>query len=233
VWLRCQEEAEKWIEDCDGQIMEDHPELINARINAAYAWLFLNDHRFQWAGLAAFASKQVGCGLLHFNDLRDKAMASAKAQPKIVGGVVLPTALLDHATGAGAELMKREIAKANRSLFLDIYPLHRFYSLRGIKGLRSCLGERQLIRDRVKWEVKDKLPFGLAFKEILAGFEAIERGDIQGSVEQLAFHEQVNVLQPILYNTPQVRAALDANQAMWVTGLASGLYEDVQLTLSA
>lgn len=37
----------------------------NRRINAACARLWLADQRFQWAGLAAFASKQVGCGLLH------------------------------------------------------------------------------------------------------------------------------------------------------------------------
>ena len=40
----------------------------NRAINAAYARLWLHDSRFQWAGLAAFASKQVGCGLLHAAD---------------------------------------------------------------------------------------------------------------------------------------------------------------------
>jgi hypothetical protein len=60
VWLRCQKEAEKWIEDCGGQVMKVHPELINARINAAYAYPWRSDRRFQWAGLAAFASKQGG-----------------------------------------------------------------------------------------------------------------------------------------------------------------------------
>ncbi|MFL6637450.1 MAG: DUF2515 family protein, partial [Paraburkholderia graminis] len=38
----------------------DDPIARNRRINAAYAQLWLDDHRFQWAGLAAFASKQVG-----------------------------------------------------------------------------------------------------------------------------------------------------------------------------
>ncbi len=37
----------------------------NRRINAADARFWLADNRCQWAGLAAFASKQVGCGLLH------------------------------------------------------------------------------------------------------------------------------------------------------------------------
>jgi len=43
----------------------------NQVINAAYARLWLQDSRFQWAGLAAFASKQVGCGLLHASNTVD------------------------------------------------------------------------------------------------------------------------------------------------------------------
>jgi len=229
VWLRCQKEAEKWISDCDGQLMTDHPELINARINAAYAWLASVEPRFEWAALAAFASKQVGCGLLHFN----AHIGQANVAPKVAGGLVLPTAALNGITAEGAQYMKEQIAIGNRNLFLDIYPLHRFYMLRGIEGIRSCLAQRQRIRDKVDWEVGVKLPFGLPFKEILAGFEAVERGDIEESVVQLATHEQINVLQPILYSNPKVRALLDVNQAMWVTGFPSGHYHEVQLTLSA
>jgi hypothetical protein len=233
VWLRCQKEAEKWIEDCDGEIMYERPALINARINAAYAWLWLTDSRFQWAGLAAFASKQVGCGLLHFNELIVKADRKAGARSLIMGGLPSPNAAFDQMTAQSARYMKRQIAVGNRSLFLDIYPLHRFYTLRGFPRLKSCLDERALIREKVTWEVKDKLGFGTPFREILAGFEAIERGDIEESVKQLASHEQVNVLQKIIYDDPTTRVLLDANQAAWVTGFPSGLYQEVQLTLSA
>lgn len=222
VWLRCQQEAEQWISDCDGKIMLSRPDLINARINAAYAWLWMSDHRFQWAGLAAFASKQVGCGLLHSTEMVSVG-SSVAAGP------------VDRVAGNSAEYIKRQLAIGNRTLFLDIYPLHRFYMLRGIDGMRKCLGERKLIRDKAKWDetVKGKLPFGLAFKEVLAGFEAIERGDIAESVRQLAVHEQVNVLQKIIYDDPTTRMLLDGNQAAWVIGFPSGRYEEVQLTLSA
>ena len=37
----------------------------NRVINSAYAQLWRLDNPFEWAGLAASASKQVGCGLLH------------------------------------------------------------------------------------------------------------------------------------------------------------------------
>lgn len=45
-----------------GGILIADPKARNRAINAAYANLWLKDPRFQWAGLAAFASKQVGVG---------------------------------------------------------------------------------------------------------------------------------------------------------------------------
>lgn len=63
VWRSYQKEAEGIVAP-GGTLIAD-PKERNRRINAAYAKLWLHDHRFQWAGLAAFASKQVGCGLLH------------------------------------------------------------------------------------------------------------------------------------------------------------------------
>ena len=63
LWGTFQVEAEN-ILTIDGSL-EGNERERNKRINAAYAKLWLADNRFQWAGLAAFASKQVGCGLLH------------------------------------------------------------------------------------------------------------------------------------------------------------------------
>ncbi|VVO42071.1 hypothetical protein PS691_05836 [Pseudomonas fluorescens] len=61
-----------------GRLIAD-PKARNRAINAAYAQLWLHDQRFQWAGLAAFASKQVGCGLLHAADSIDKIQAEYEA----------------------------------------------------------------------------------------------------------------------------------------------------------
>lgn len=66
LWRTYQREAEDIIAP-DGVLIVD-PVERNRVINAAYARLWLHDSRFQWAGLAAFASKQVGCGLLHAAD---------------------------------------------------------------------------------------------------------------------------------------------------------------------
>ena len=63
LWRHYQREAEDIV--APGGVLIADPVERNRVINAAYARLWLHDSRFQWAGLAAFASKQVGCGLLH------------------------------------------------------------------------------------------------------------------------------------------------------------------------
>ena len=66
LWRTFQREAEEVVAP-EGVLIAD-PVERNRAINAAYARLWLHDSRFQWTGLAAFASKQVGCGLLHAAD---------------------------------------------------------------------------------------------------------------------------------------------------------------------
>jgi hypothetical protein len=61
-----------------GKLIAD-PKARNKAINAAYAQLWRLDSRFQWAGLAAFASKQVGCGLLHAAETIEKMQAEEQA----------------------------------------------------------------------------------------------------------------------------------------------------------
>jgi hypothetical protein len=50
---------------------------------------------------------------------------------------------------------------------------------------------------------------------------------------RLAQHEQVNVLQTIMYNCVDMQTLLRANQAEWVIDMPSGIAADIQLTLSA
>ncbi|MDC9583034.1 hypothetical protein PSI15_15945 [Xenorhabdus sp. PR6a] len=82
IWRRYQKEAEDIVAP-GGKLIAD-PKERNKRINAAYAKLWLHDNRFQWAGLAAFASKQVGCGLLHASDMVEKMQADNDAQKRVV-----------------------------------------------------------------------------------------------------------------------------------------------------
>lgn len=78
IWRIFQREAEEIV--APGGILIEDPKERNRAINAAYARLWLHDSRFQWAGLAAFASKQVGCGLLHAAESINE-IAAAVAMP--------------------------------------------------------------------------------------------------------------------------------------------------------
>jgi hypothetical protein len=236
VWLRVQKEAEKWI-TTGGKLIAD-PIARNRRINQAYAQLWLEDSRFQWAGLAAFASKQVGCGMLHAADNIRKSQEEITAnagRPDISSNTESASADVVPAIIAGASAyMYRQLALGNTALFLDIYPLHRFYQLRGLENLKRCLNKRSDITKSVIWPIeKRKLAFGTAFPAILDGFESIDRGAIAKSVGWLAFHEQVNILQAVIYNDFAMRRALDANQFSWAIDFPSGLAAEIALTLSA
>jgi hypothetical protein len=233
LWETFQEEAEDLIK-VNGEFIKDDTER-NRRINAAYAKLWLADNRFQWAGLAAFASKQVGCGLLHARQLSEKNKDELRSvvnwsgsSTEAAGMSAMPTMIRN-----GADYMYERLGFGNMHLFLDIYPLHRFYMERGPTEFESYLTKRQAIAEKVEWRAKKYLKFGRPFKEIRNGFQSIGDGNLARSVEAMALHEQVNVLQAIMYNDPDMQGALAKNQFAWAIGFPSGVYMEIQLTLSA
>jgi hypothetical protein len=234
VWLRVQKEAEAWITS-GGKLIAD-PIQRNRQINKAYAQLWQADKRFQWAGLAAFASKQVGCGLLHAADNIQKEQDEMQANHQ-------RTDILNSSDGAAIDVMPsginwssaymfQQLALGNTTLFLDIYPLHRFYMLRGFLSMRKCLVEREAISNQIIWPT-ESLKFGKPFKQITDAFQAIEQNHIAKSVRIMAEHEQLNILQSAIYNGFLMRRALDANQFSWATGFPSGAAAEIKLTLSA
>lgn len=56
---------------------------------------------------------------------------------------------------------------------------------------------------------------------------------IADSVKTLAQHEQVNILQRIMYDDLFMRMLLDWNQLAWAVEFPSGDYEEIKLNLSA
>jgi hypothetical protein len=270
LWRTYQREAEEIVAP-KGVLIAD-PVERNRAINAAYARLWLHDSRFQWAGLAAFASKQVGCGLLHAADSVERIREEHEARQRTLGqrrglGLYTPGRQSDHAEamhdykeaaarnpvpavdfrseGEELSLVQQQfrhvhdmMALGNTALFLDIFPLHEFYAKRGLKELKKCLGARAGIYGHPKFPVlwpvgQEKLQFGAGYYEILLGFEAIEDGDIAASVKHLARHEQVNILQPTIYQDRQLIALLRANHASYVTGFPSGVAQAIELTLTS
>jgi hypothetical protein len=230
-WLRCQQEAEEWIAP-GGRLIED-PLLRNRRVSAAYASLWLRDRRFQWAGLAAFASRQVGCGLLHMAQTMQRLGDGIRASHTADSFEWLYKIMIPAMVGTGAGYLRGQLSLGNLAVFLDVYPLHRFYARHGLERMRETLAARQLIADRVHWPVPAQvLAFGKPFREIVEAFNLVEAGQLDASVLKLAWHEQVNVLQPILYDDPKTRLALDANQIGVATG-AGGSFEMIELTFAS
>jgi hypothetical protein len=234
-WRFYQKEAEAIVS------VED-PVSRNRRINAAYAQLWLDDHRFQWAGLAAFASKQVGCGLLNAAELISKSNRERNAYQQWerqssplermapYGSPRIP--IPDQANGAGAEKVYQMLAKGNTALFLDVWPLHMFYKKFGLQRFKRCLPERQQLRGSVVWPIDNSVPFGEPPSEITQGFAAIDSGNISMGVEILAKHEQINILQPAMYNDPSFALLMRANQFAWALNIPTGSAREIQLTLA-
>jgi len=218
------------------------PIARNRRINAAYATLWLEDRRFQWAGLAAFASKQVGCGLLNAAELIGKSnqqrrayqqwerQRSAADQFSPFSSPRMPAA--DQATGEVAHKVYQMLAKGNTALFLEIWPLHMFYKNNGLARLKRCLPERKLLRGSVAWPIGDRVEFGAQQPEAERGFEAIDAGNIAESVKRLAYHEQINILQPAMYNDPAFATLMRANQFAWALNFPTSSAQEIQLVLA-
>lgn len=277
TWRRYQDQAEAIVAP-GGTLIAD-PKARNRAINAAYAQLWRLDNRFQWAGLAAFASKQVGCGLLHASESMEKIQAEHEAAQALRKGArdgfwSLFNPLETQRQAKLLEYEQRQLeyerairnnplpgidwrrdgepfsavqqlyqhvyemmAMGNTTLFLDVYPLHVFYMERGLKLFESCLSSRRNIygdgRPSVLWPVgHEQLRFGTDHKEILQAFEAINAGNIAGSVEYLADHEQRNILQPTMYRDSKLVALLRGNHLSYVTGMPSGAAQAIELTLA-
>lgn len=271
LWRRFQKEAEEWV--APGGVLIADPQVRNRKINAAYAQLWLADNRFQWAGLAAFASKQVGCGLIHASTLDQRIEAEKKAyrtlkdsqskdlyervvvnklrsdpelwnqwdQAKQQNPVPLTS---DPLSGDAIAFLQEELqyvhemlALGNTALFLDVYPLHRFFMVRGFKEMEKCLPDRSRLKNEVLWPIADKVEFGTNHFEISQTFASINEGDVSGSVRAMARHEQLNILQPAMYDIAYFALLMRGTQAgdvaSVVTGLFSGLPEEIQLTLAS
>jgi uncharacterized Zn-binding protein involved in type VI secretion len=103
-----------------GKLITD-PKARNKAINAAYAQLWRHDPRFQWAGLAAFASKQVGCGLLHAAESIEKMQAEEESMQQLrdssrkgLVGLLSPSEREKRATIQAFEQRQRDYEQANR-----------------------------------------------------------------------------------------------------------------------
>ena len=203
----------KWMLECDFSTRA-------ARIAGIYASFYLEKEdggneklkgRFYWMGLAAFASKQVMCAL-------DFTSVASAAMP--IGEPVI-------------NIGKNSLGKGNLWLFQDIFCWHWFYSKYPNK-FEECSGERnsEAFAGKVNSALKE-LPWAedsLAIinnfkvkKEVVEAFLMIkqtegrapdgERQEFQfNSLMAMAKHEQLNILQPLIYESIAFQAILYAQK---------------------
>ncbi|NQD92771.1 hypothetical protein HP532_08935 [Pseudomonas sp. CrR25] len=200
-----------------------------ARIAATYARFYQEQEeggnpqfkgRFYWMGLAAFASKQVKCGLDFIPSEPYLTLATPPiAQPPLRIG-------------------KNALGKGNFWLFQDIFVWHWFYSLYPTQ-FEECAPERnaQDCVPHVKTNI-DSLPWAGEALPIINNLQVTEyinqafalikqletmpnnsrRRAVQlTSLIAIADHEQRKILQPLIYESHAFKLVLDAQ------ALAEGL----------
>lgn len=203
----------KWMLEADFSVRA-------ARIAGTYASFYLEKEdggneklkgRFYWMGLAAFASKQVMCGL-DFTKLATVAMPIGK--PVV-------------------DIGKNGLGKGNFWLFQDIFCWHWFYSKYPNK-FEECSSERnsEAFDEKVKSALKrlpwaeeslavidnlkikkDVLDAFSKIKQVEAMVAGVDRQKLQyKSLIATASHEQLNILQPLIYEDPAFRAILDVQK---------------------
>jgi hypothetical protein len=204
----------KWMLEADFSVRA-------ARIAGTYASFYLEKEdggneklkgRFYWMGLAAFASKQVMCGL----DFTTHATVAMPIWKPVI------------------DIGKNGLGKGNLWLFQDIFCWHWFYS-RYPNKFAECSAERnsEAFDEKVKSALKG-LPWAEESLAVVDGFQVKQevidaflmmskaegkapgfgRQDIQfKSLLATAKHEQLNILQPLIYEDPVFRTILDLQKA--------------------
>ncbi|MBU0522555.1 MULTISPECIES: DUF2515 family protein [Pseudomonas] len=216
LWAMGQEEAIRRLSKKRSSASSKY-ELISdfgaraARIAAAYASFYLEQGedgkpelkgRFYWMGLAAFASKQVKCGLDFIPSEPYLTLTPLAFQPPLRIG-------------------KNELGKGNFWLFQDIFVWHWFYSkykdqfneCAPERNARSCEGQIKTNIDSLPWANDALSTLGNLHvtDEIKSGFKSIQnteslskgtaRREMQlSSLMDIANHEQRKILQPLIYD---------------------------------
>jgi hypothetical protein len=169
----------------------------NLAITSCYAsWYLQEPTLFKWAGMASFASRQVGLGLALFELLYAPSAKplSVSASLQLTGIPVYLASLIHTAVADRFFLQDLEvIRKGNNAIYRDIAWAHAAYLYGGITEVESGCGERE-------------------FEFMLAGFRMIDEGRkvlVSDSVSRnaqrmiregnilLLRHEQLNTLQPL------------------------------------
>jgi hypothetical protein len=188
----------------------------NRQISAAYAKVYQQDERLLWSGVAAFVSKQVGCGMRDARAMLESAgrrkeiyeqamemqMRYPAGEPGAAGGIGLGQAIASLQHGS-AETLYGGLVNGNLAVFKEIYPVLRFYSQHGLARLLECAQCHDPI-------IPD---------ELISALEQVEAGDLSCGAEEMLRYEQSKTLQKVVYNDKAVANALRWNrlgERVWI-----------------
>ena len=176
-------EAEKPMKDI---MKETDPIERNKKISAAYAQVYKDQPQLKWFGAAAFASKQVGCGMEHAKTV------SEEPAPWFMG------------KGEKAKKSLEKLGDGNKAVFEEMHPAQEFYKKHGVKGLKQCASSRK----------PEPLPpkvvegFEMADKAKITNDSALA----DKAAETMLFQEQHVTLQKSAYDDQVFKDVLKENQ---------------------
>ena len=170
----------------------------NSAISASYAKLYIAAPELKWAGAAAFASKQVGCGM-------DTAHTYLDDYP---GGIDAATRDLAYAdTGVDPVTLtmydaRQTLAAGNLSVYDEIYPSLRFYQKN-----KATLSHTQII------DCLQHKPGTPVDPDIVRGMQQTLNGQSEAGALTLLKHEQQVTLQTDAYDKSWLfRRSLDVSR---------------------
>jgi uncharacterized protein DUF2515/uncharacterized protein DUF4150 len=188
LWEFYDQEAEDIVSPFDGD-----PRVRNHVITGAYANLFQQFPDFAWAGLAIYGSKGAGCGMDAAHQTKMPGIGDPGGVVSFLGDLVgqLPGWEWKDVLG---DYVSDEFALGNRDLFVDAYPMHRFFMDNGWDMFSQCAESRvpPVPHDEAYWSFQR-----------LNDYLASGRTDQQALVDHVvgfAYQEQQNTLQPLIFD---------------------------------
>ncbi len=188
LWAASEKKADDILARGKGDPIE-----TNKSISAAYAQTYESNKNLKWSGTAAFASKQVGCGMKSAKAMAERSDRTLDAELNYPSesGVDPITPIQSMAS----HTMYDGLAKGNRAVFKEIYPAMQFYNDNGLARLKQCADARN-----------PKLS-----GDLVSAFDDIDKGHLDEGSEKMLRYEQSQTLQKSVYDDAAVRRTLKAN----------------------
>jgi hypothetical protein len=171
----------------------------NRAISASYANLYKGSPDLKWAGAAAFASKQVGCGMDTARTYLDDYPGGAEAA---IGDMAMSGGAVDPVTLTMFDA-RQTLGAGNLAVYDELYPPLRFYEQN--KGKMTNEQILECIDHRTGNKVVDP--------SITRGLRQTMDGKPESGARTMLEHEQRETLQGVAYDKSWLfRRSLDVSR---------------------